>query len=120
MAKEIKEHKRNLDGFPGDMMDKKTNIENAIKVANEAIEITRRRIDLMYAQFDVMNKNPRPINPTFEYEKTDEWLDVVRIANKLNRDMKIRELETEISSYNDRINEMKKLLEIDEEVKENE
>jgi Skp family chaperone for outer membrane proteins len=61
-----------------------------------------KQIENKEKMYELMIKYPKPLNPSFEYENQEEWLEVVRAVHKHNREAELLNFETDRASLQDR------------------
>lgn len=100
--KEVSLAKRQADGIPHDKKDIE-GIKAAIEQIHIAIEMNEKKRQLILNQAQIMAKYPKRLQPTFEYETTQEWLDFARATHLLEGEFKAKEMSVDIDGLKERL-----------------
>lgn len=80
----------------------KANIEQIIKDIDEAIDEQKERKSLLDKQGELMMKFPKPMEPKWEYETKEEWVEVLKATHKLELAKRRMEMDMNIKGFIDR------------------
>jgi hypothetical protein len=110
--KEAKEHAV-FHGHPHGMKDPE-DLKKVIKEYDEAVKYHEDKRELVRKQCDLMVKFPKPLNPEFEFETKDEWIELMRQQNKMNIGPKLQNVDADIQTTKDRRRVYQELLDTEE------
>ena len=91
---------RRIRGMPGDHLETSA-AEESIERIDKQIEMTHKQTELLKKQTDVMIKYPKPLDPKFAYEESEEWIEIAREHHKMGLEYKLIEKEIEIKGLED-------------------
>lgn len=102
----------NFNGHPHGMKDPES-LKKVIAEFDKAIAYHEKKKGIVLKQYELIAKYPRPMNPTFEYETKDEWIELLKTQNEMNIEPKMQSIDEDIRTTKDRQRVYKEMLEVD-------
>lgn len=101
MTEQEAEDQANFNGHPHGMKDPEA-LKKVIEEFDRAIVYHEKKREILRQQYELMAKYPKPLDPKFEYETQDEWVDLIRQQHELNIEPKLMEVDEDIRTTKDR------------------
>lgn len=77
-------------------------IQEIIKEFDEAIDFHKQRKEIVRKQYELMIAFPKPLEPKFEYETKEEWVELIKQQHSLMLKPKLFEVDQDIKTTEDR------------------
>jgi len=73
-------------------------IKDIVREHDEAIEFHKQRKEIVKKQYELMIAYPKPLDPKFEYETKDEWVELIKKQHSLMLKPKMFEIDADIKA----------------------